>query len=183
MTIFKSPILSKRRTIRYYCILTIWYLGFLCAILSFFSKKNPYLLLFLVSNFIWIIGNIFIRKYKIIGEFELKQDSVKISIDKELVFDVNYVSNIFIKYFGAKGDSGGSYAGLFRFKDGTGNYFGFDYNGQKYLYEILVINKNFLYSINNILRYWKNNNIDFKIFNSNNKDITTQVVNRERLYF
>jgi len=177
---FSFPLIEKKKSISYIILLIIWNLGCACGLFSVFFKddiKSVFLGTFLISFVIWIIGNLFVKKYKIVGNFELNTNTIKVSKESDILyFDVIRTNGLILKYYGAKGDSFGAYAGLLRIKDGSGNIVSFEYDGQPYKFEFLVIKQSFLFSIYWLLRAWKNLNVDFKILNQNKKDITIKVL-------
>ena len=181
------PLLAEKKTIPYIILLIIWNLGILSGLLSFILggeiKFNFFLCVFLISFFIWIVGNFFIKKYKIIGNIEISSNTIKI-VNTNNVFNINVVetNGLILKYLGAKGDSFGAYAGFFRANDGSGNLISFEYEGKSYEFKFLVTQKHFLNTIYWILKTWRDNNIDFKILNQKKENITSKVLNRQGRY-
>jgi len=184
---FVFPLIGEKKPIPYIIILIIWNLGIVLGMLSIFFrgdiKFNIFLSTFLISTIIWVIGNLLIKKYKLIGNIALGSDIIKIDkATNTLNINIFETKGLILKYCGAKGDSYGAYAGLLRVKDGSGNTISFEYEGEPYKLEFLVTKKHFLNSVYWILKAWRDHNVDFKILNQNKEDITTKVLNRQGQY-
>jgi len=180
------PLLDNKKTKPYIVLRFIWNLGILLAIVgiilwdSYPIVSRRFLLTFLISFVIWIIGNLIIKKYLIIGTIEIGIDLITIN-DKEVIyFNINKTENLQIKYGGTKGDSYGAYGGLFRVNDGSNNSISFEYDGKSFKYCFLVTKKYFLNSLYNIFKAWEVKGVRFRIF-SNKVDVTEKVLNRIRI--
>lgn len=181
---FIFPLIGKKRPIPYMIILIIWNLGIFLGIASMFFRGSIlfsiFLGAFLLSTLIWLIGNLVIKKYKIIGNIEITSNTIIINEDGNIkIIDLLKTKKLIIKYFGTKGDSYGAYAGSLRINDGSNNIISFEYEKQFYKLEFLITKKHFLNSIYLILKTWQENNVYFKILNKHKKDITLNILNRQ----
>jgi hypothetical protein len=185
---FNFPLIGERRSIPYIVNLVIWIIGNLIGILSLFFSVGDInflicLRIFLITNGFWIIGNLLIKKYKIVGNLELSCDYIKIRKGNDnLNLNIFKIKQLNLKYNGVKGDTGGVYVGLLRIKDGSGNIISFEYGGKNYKFEFLVTKKHFLNSIIWILKSWRDQNIEFKIIDQYKRDITANVLSGHSQY-
>jgi hypothetical protein len=184
---FIFPLIGKKRPILYIIILIIWNLGIFLGIASMFFRGSIlfsiFLGAFLLSTLIWLIGNLVIKKYKIIGNIKITSGAIIINEYGNIKdIDILKTKKLIIKYFGTKGDSIGAYAGSLRIKDGSGNLISFEYEEQQYKLEFLITKKHFLNSIHSILKSWQEKNVSFKILTQYKKDITLNVLNLQGRY-
>ncbi len=176
------PLLDNKKTIPYLILSWIWYIGILFGVLAVFSKHRllqVFLVIFLVTFIVWIIGNFVIKKYKIIGTLEIGKESITIKNSGDFDYKLNKVEKLKMKYGGSKGDSYGVYAGLFRVNDGSNNSISFDYEGRSYKFSFLVTNKFFLNSLSNLFKTWEQNGINFIVTTTNKGVITKKVLDRK----
>lgn len=173
------PLISEKRTTPYKIILVIWNLGILMGIVSIFLEGimfNIFLCTFLLTTVVWIIGNLVITKFTIIGNIQFDFEHIRVSTgDKMQHIDISSAKNLVLKYFGVKGEPYGVYAGLFRIKDGSGNTISLKIGDHDNKFEFLVTKRSFLYSIYPILKYWKKKGLDIMILDRHKKDITVKV--------
>jgi hypothetical protein len=179
------PLIGNKKTIPYIIILFIWNIGILSGISSIFIENKILfrisLIIFLTSFFIWIIGNLLIKSYIIVGNIEISVNSIKINKDsKVLDIDLFKTKKLMLNYTGAKGDSYG-YLGSMRINDGSKNTISFEYEGVTHKLKFLVTDKNFLNSIFKFVKTWKENGIDFKILR-NEKDITFKILRKREKF-
>jgi hypothetical protein len=171
-------LIGKKKHISYIILLVIWNIGILSGISSlFFDDKILFnlLFIFLASFFIWIIGNLLIKSYIIIGNIEIGANSIKISENNKILdIDISMTKKFILNFNGAKGDSYG-YVGFFRINDGSKNTISFEYAGLTYKLKFLVSDKHFLNSIYKFVKVWKENGVEIKIFRYK-KDITLKLL-------
>jgi len=180
-SILTFPLIEKTKSIAYIILSIIFSLGFFGGFLSgFFIDNINYNIfqgIFIISTVIWVIGNLFVKRYKIVGNIEISADMIKVTKDSDILyFDVIRTNGLILKYYGVKNESYGVWAGLLRIKDGSGNIVSFEYERKSYKFEFLVTKQSFLFSIYWLLRAWKDHSVDFKILNISNKDITIKVL-------
>jgi len=175
-------LIGEKKPLQYIIILVIWNLGVLMGFTSIFFRGTIFFKIlgfsFLSSFFIWIIGNLLIKSYKVTGNVEISSDSIKIIKDNiALEFDLLKTKNLILDYNGAEGDSYG-YLGSMRINSGSKNTISFEYEDEIYKLKFLAKNRNFLNSIFKIVKTWKENGIDFKIMRYK-KDITDKLLRKQ----
>ena len=178
-SILTFSLIEKTRSILYIILLIIWNIGIFFGILAIFFhgdfKFNIFGCTFLIAAVIWVIGILFVKRFKVVGNIEISADTIKVTKEWDIIYiDVIRTNGLILMYYGAKDESVGMWVGLLRIKDGSGNFVSFEYEGKSYKFEFLVTKQSFLFSVYWILRAWKDNNVDFKILDQYKKDITNK---------
>jgi hypothetical protein len=183
------PLLDNKKTIPYLILLLIWNFSILLSFAStFFINSHPiifriFLSIFIVSFLIWIIGNLLVKKRKIIGTIEISNDFIKVNNNDLSCYYLNRIESLILSYGGAKGDSYGPYLGLLRINDGSNNTISIKYNGISLKFHFLVTRKLFLNSLTSVFNKWEQDGLNFKIIDSNKLDITKKFLNRSNSDF
>jgi hypothetical protein len=141
-------LIGKKKPIAYIIILVIWNIGILLFFSSFLFNNMNFVrfssLILLISFFIWIIGNLLIKSYILVGNIEISSDSIKVNKDSEVLdFDLFKTRNLVLQYVGSKGDPYGL-LGSMRINDGSKNTISFEYEGVPYKFRFLVTDRHFL---------------------------------------
>ena len=187
MTVNIFSLLDGKKTIPYLILLSVWNVSILLAFSSvFFMDRHPkifqlFLLIFLISCGIWTIGNLLIKKYKIIGTIEIGKDLIIVNNKEATSYYVNKIENLVLRYGGIKGDSYGAYAGLLRINDGTDNFVSFKFGGKPFKYYFLISDKNFIGKLYNTFKLWEEKSIGFKITIAGKGDVTRKVLDRSEI--
>lgn len=109
-----------------------------------------------------VIFNLIIKKYKVVGKIKLCDK--QITVNDNLVFCLEDVSNVEIYYNGFDGESYGVFIAGLSVKSGAGNYVKFMFENKEYRFGFYINDKNSM-SLNYILKEWKEKGIDYKLFN------------------
>jgi len=178
------PLLDSKKTFPYLILLSIWNVSILLGFSSiFFRVKHPrifqiFLLIFVISYVIWIIGNLLIKKYKIIGTIEIRKDLIIVNNKELSSYCISKIENLVLRYGGTKGDSHGTYLGLLRINDGSNNSISIKYEGESIKFCFLVTRKFFLNSLFHIFKNWEQHGLNFRIIDTNKLEITEKVLKR-----
>jgi hypothetical protein len=172
-------LIGKKKPISYNIILYIWSISSILFFSSFLFHNLRIVrfsgLIFSMSFIIWIIGNLLIKSYLVVGYVEFSYDLIKVKNDIEILdFDVLKLKDMVLQYNGANGDSYG-YVGSMRINDGSHNIISFVHDGVNYEYRFLVKNRHFLNIISKYIKIWKENGSDIKVMR-NKKDITYKLI-------
>jgi hypothetical protein len=173
----KVSLIGEGKPISYRIIRTIWYIGIPFGFSSMFVVGKGiifsiFLGIFAASSFIWIIGNLFIKSYIIVGDTQITDNTLKINKKNcVLDFDLLKIEGLKLNYSGARGDPYSFFVGSMRVNDGSNNSFSFEYEGLSYNLRFLVTSRHFLNVFHKYVKVWKDKGINIKIFR-NNKDIT-----------
>jgi hypothetical protein len=157
------PLVKRHENIYLYVIKYLYIASIICvfSVIIFFSKNQLYFristIVFLSLLVLNLIAKFIFKRYKIIGEIKLTEDSIIVN-DNE-TFILKELSNIKINYNGYAGEPLGGRVGALNVNDGAGNKISFDFGNNHYTFVFYIKNEGFAMLLLEMKKKWGINGI------------------------